>query len=72
VTPAFDLKKARLDAGLSQRELAAATRAPLATIQGLEAGRGARPAHAKLVADFFDIKVTDLLPSEDSETPRAA
>ena len=64
MTVTFDLRAARLNAGLSQRELAAETKAPLATVQGLEDGRGARPSHAKLIADFFGIKVTDLLPSE--------
>jgi DNA-binding XRE family transcriptional regulator len=62
----FDLRTARINAGLSQRELAAEVGVPYVTIQNLENGRGARPSNAKKIADHFDIKVTDLLPAEQS------
>lgn len=60
----FDLVAARLNAGLTQRELAQATGVPYPTVQRLEAGLGARPANAKKVADFFEVQVTDLMPIE--------
>lgn len=58
----FDLATARLNAGLTQRDLAELTGVPYPTIQRLEAGLGARPANAKRIADFFGVLVTDLLP----------
>jgi len=58
----FDVVEARLNRGLTQRQLATATGVPYQTIQRLEAGLGCRPANAKKVADHFGVKVTDLLP----------
>lgn len=65
--PRFDLRSARLNAGLSQRELAEEAGVPLVTIQNLEAARGgARPSNAKRLADYFGIKVTDLIPVQEA------
>lgn len=58
----FDLAEARLNRGLTQRGLADATGVPYPTIQRLEAGLGARPSNAKKIADYFDVRVTDLMP----------
>lgn len=66
MSQAFDLATARLNAGMTQRELAAATGVPYPTVQRLEAGLGARPANAKKVADHFGVRVTDLMPVERS------
>jgi transcriptional regulator with XRE-family HTH domain len=63
-TERFDLRTARLNAGLSQRALAEKVGVNLATIQGLEDGRAAHPQNAKKVADEFGVKVTDLIPVE--------
>lgn len=60
----FDLRAARLNAGLSQRALAETVGVKLPTIQRLEDGLGAYPANAKKVADYFDVQVTDLMPIE--------
>lgn len=64
MTARFDLVGARLNAGLTQRELSERTGVPYPTIQRLEAGLGARPSNAKKIADFFGVKVTDLMPQE--------
>lgn len=60
----FDLRHARLNAGLTQRALAAEVDVPLVTIQNLEGGGGAHPRNLKRVADYFGIKATDLLQRE--------
>lgn len=60
----FDLRAERLNKGMSQRALAAECGVTLPTIQRLETGGTAYPANAKKVADFFDCKVTDLMPLE--------
>lgn len=57
----FDLAAARLNLGLSRRELAEAVGVPYRTILRLEAGLGARPAALKRVADFFGVTVTELI-----------
>lgn len=56
----FNLTQARLDSGHSVPTLAAAVGVPSQAIRRLEAGKAVQPATAKRVADFFDIKVTDL------------
>lgn len=59
----FDLTRARLNKGLSQRQAALEIGIDRDTLRRLEQGTGsAHPAKAKLVADFFDVEVTDLLP----------
>lgn len=67
MTEPFDLRRARLNAGLTQRELAKNCGVPLSTVQRLEDRQGATPRNAKRVADFFSteehpVLVTDLLP----------
>lgn len=64
MTTRFDLRAARLNAGLTQRDLAERAGVNLATVQRLEDGLGARPKNAKKVADLFGVKVTDLIPIE--------
>lgn len=58
----FNLAAARLDRGLSQRDLAAEIGIGRETIRRLESGLTAHPRNAKKVADFFGIQVTDLMP----------
>ena len=65
----FDLCSARLNAGLSARGLAAKTGVTPKTIALLERGERTHPATAKKVADYFQVKVTDLL---DHDTKAAA
>lgn len=60
----FNLTVARVNAGLSQRQLAAKVGVGLETVRRLETGLGAHPANAKKVADYFDVQVTDLMPIE--------
>jgi len=55
-----EMKTQRLNAGLSQRALAAECDVSLTTIQRLEDGKAATPANAKKVADYFGITVTEL------------
>lgn len=62
--PPFDLRKERLNRGLTQRALALETGVPYTTIQRLEANLGVRPANAKRIADYFKVQVTDLMPVE--------
>lgn len=62
----FDLRSERLNRGLTQRDLAAECGVSLPTVQRLEIGLGATPSNAKKVADYFGIKVTDLMPVERS------
>lgn len=62
----FDLTRARLNAGFTQRGLADRLGIDRDTIRRLEAGEGVRPGNAKKVADFFEVQVTDLLPDPES------
>lgn len=63
----FDLRTARINAGLSQRDLATKADVSRVTIQRLERGEGALPANAKRVADIFGVTASDLLPGIVSE-----
>lgn len=58
----FDLTVARLNAGYSIRGLAAVIDVAEHAIRRLEGGESVHPATAKKVADFFEVKVTDLMP----------
>jgi transcriptional regulator with XRE-family HTH domain len=60
----FDVLAARLNQGMTQRELAAKCGVSLTVIQRLEGDGGAHPRTAKKVADYFGVQVTDLLPLE--------
>jgi ribosome-binding protein aMBF1 (putative translation factor) len=58
----FDLKSARLNAGLSIRGLAREIDVPEQSIRRFEAGdSGLHPSNAKRIADRFGVQVTDLL-----------
>lgn len=59
--PAFDIREARINEGLSQRALALQCEVSLTVIQRLEAGGFATPANAKAVADHFEVQVTDIM-----------
>jgi predicted transcriptional regulator len=63
----FDLRTARVNAGFSVRGLARHVGVHDATIRRLEAGQQVRPASAKPVADFFRVRVTDLMPVDRQE-----
>jgi transcriptional regulator with XRE-family HTH domain len=62
----FDVKEARLNQGMTQRELAVKCGVSLTVIQRLEGDGGAHPRTAKKVADYFEVQVTDLLPLVDA------
>lgn len=57
----------RLDKGMTQREVAAECGVSLTVVQRLEGGGNANPGKAKKVADFYGLKVTDLMPVEPAE-----
>lgn len=64
MTERFNLRAARLNAGLTQRALSDAVDVRIQTLQRLEDGAGCHPANAKKIADFFGVQVTDLMPLE--------
>lgn len=64
----FDLTTARVNRGLSQRAAAKAIGVHPASIRSLERRETVHPATAKKVADFFDCKVTDLMPLDVAPT----
>lgn len=64
MSPRFDLVAARLDKGLTQRALAEELGIGRETIRRLERGLGAHPSTAKKVADYFGVRVTDIMPLE--------
>jgi transcriptional regulator with XRE-family HTH domain len=57
----FNLREARVNEGLTQRELAAEVGVSLTVVQRLENGGVAHPANAKKVADRFEVEVRDLM-----------
>lgn len=57
-----ELAAARLNAGYSIRSLARHLDVPEQSIRRLEDGERIHPANAKKVADFFGVRVTDLMP----------
>ena len=60
----FDLTAARVNAGFSIRGLADKLDIGEQSIRRLENGEQVHPATAKKVADFFEVRVTDLMPLE--------
>lgn len=68
----FNFLAARMNEGLSQRDLAAACGVSLTSIQRLEAGGSVSPRNAKKVADYFGVRVTDLMPIADAPIKDAA
>lgn len=61
----MNLRAERLNRGLSTRDAAEAMNISQAILLRAEAGLGVRPAHAKLIADFYGVLVTDLWPVDD-------
>lgn len=57
----FVFLAARMNEGLTQRELAAVCGVSLTVIQRLEGGGTVSPRSAKKVADHFKVRVTDLM-----------
>jgi ribosome-binding protein aMBF1 (putative translation factor) len=57
-----DLERERINRGHSIRSLARELELSEQIIRRLESGETVRPANAKKVADFFGVKVTDLMP----------
>lgn len=58
---AFSLQTARLNRGMSIRQLALAVGMAQQTLANLENGKPVHPASAKVVADYFGVQVTDLM-----------
>lgn len=56
------LRAARLNRGLTTREVAAMLKLSRGTVVRAERGDGVYPATAKKLADFYGFKVTDLWP----------
>jgi transcriptional regulator with XRE-family HTH domain len=68
----FDLTTARLNAGYSIRGLAVHLGIGEQAVRRLEAGEPVHPATAKKVADFFGVRVTDLMPVNGDDAPTEA
>lgn len=58
----FDLRTARVNEGLSIRQLSERIHVGRETLRSLERGGRVRPDAAKRVADHFGVLVTDLMP----------
>lgn len=67
-----DLRAAYLNAGFSRRSFGREIDVPEQTIRRLEGGEPISPRYAKRIADFFEVKVTDLMPLDDRNGPVAA
>ena len=59
-----ELMAARMNRGLSVQAAAAQIGIAHGTLRRFEAGESVTVANAKLIADFYGCKVTDLLPLE--------
>jgi transcriptional regulator with XRE-family HTH domain len=68
--PQVNLRAERLNRGLSTREAAAKIRVSQAVLLRAERGEGNRPRHAKRIADFYKVKVSDFY--TPPEGPKAA
>lgn len=62
----FDLAAERVNRGHSLKSLAKELGIHSNSLAALERGESVHPATAKKVADYFGIKVTDLMPVERS------
>jgi len=67
-----NLIEERLNRGMNSREAALEIGVTQAVLLRAEGGDGVRPRHAKLIADFYGVKVTDLWPVEHSGDKAAA
>jgi transcriptional regulator with XRE-family HTH domain len=67
--PVLNLKFERLNRGLSTREAAEEIGVSQAVVLRAERGEALRPRHAKRIADFYGVRVTDQwpLPPESGE-----
>lgn len=63
----FDLTASRLNAGHTRVSLAEAVGVPRYTVDRLEKGLSIHPASAKRIADYFGVKVTDLMPAQQRD-----
>lgn len=61
----FDLRVARMNQGLSIRQLAARTGVSRNAITQLERGGSASEASVKPLADYFGVLVTDITPARE-------
>lgn len=71
----MNLRAARLNKGLSSREAAERIGVTRAILVRAEDGLGVRPRHAKRIADFYGVQVTDIWPVEEpngDDTPARA
>lgn len=59
----LDLAAERLNRGLSASAAAAQIGVTQRVLLGAEQGRQPRPKHAKLIADFYGVHVTDIWPT---------
>jgi DNA-binding XRE family transcriptional regulator len=62
----FDLRRARVNQGLSKAALARKVGIDRRVIIALEKGKSVHPANAKLVADYFGCETADLLPPKEA------
>lgn len=67
MTRRVNLRAERLDRGLASREAAQKIGVSPAILLRAESGLGVRPRHAKQIADFYHLKVTDIWPVEERE-----
>jgi transcriptional regulator with XRE-family HTH domain len=68
----MNLRAARLNKGLSSRAAAEEMGVTQSILLRAESGEGVRPVHAKRIADYYGVKVTDLWPIEDDAAERVA
>jgi lambda repressor-like predicted transcriptional regulator len=62
-----NLEAQRMDRGHSIRSAAAAMGVARATLERAERGQGVHPSSAKKIADFYEVKVTDIWPVASDE-----
>jgi transcriptional regulator with XRE-family HTH domain len=63
---AINLRAERLNRGLSTREAAEQIGVSRPTLERAEAGSAPQPRMAKRIADFYDVRVTDIWPVADA------
>lgn len=61
----FVLEHARLNRGLSRRQVADEIGISQMTYRRVEEGLPVHPASAKKIADYFGVQVTDLMPATE-------
>jgi transcriptional regulator with XRE-family HTH domain len=65
----MNLRDERLNRGLSSRAAAEEIGVSQAVLLRAESGEGVRPVHAKRIADYYGVKVTDLWPFDADDDP---